>query len=34
MLYSFKKVEWYYASQMFPWKEYRAADAMEEKTDN
>lgn len=34
MLYSLRKTEWCYALQMFPWKEYQAADATEEKTDN
>lgn len=34
MLYSFKKTECCYVLQMFPGKEYQAADAMVEKTDN
>lgn len=33
-MYSFKKTEWCYEVQMFPWKEYQAADGMEEKKDN
>lgn len=34
MLYSFKKIGWRYALQIFPWKENQAADAIKEKTDN